>query len=163
VAAGGDISRVVTSLQPNLGIEIREERLSREGILSIDTRLVNNTPYAVVVEFPTITLSADPPRTPLTKRTVLKLDADYELLEDKVVTGYLPAGATTFHSVVLRLKDGAPHQGVSYQLRYGAETDQHVKGIIMKYLAGAVTDLKPSDVDSMTKKTFGWNGRVSAR
>ena len=99
----------------------------------------------------------------MSKRTSLKPDVDYELIDHKIVTGYLPAGADTQHNVAIHIKSSVPPQGVRYQVTFSVETDQHVKGIVMKYLVGSIPDLKPSDVDALTKKTFGWTRRVSVR
>lgn len=159
--ASGDLTRILTALQTSLGVEITKDSLSREGILSIDTRIVNKTAYAVVIDFPEISVSTDAPGTALSKRTTLKPDVDYELLDDRIVTGYLPSGGDTQHNVTVRLKGNVPPQGVSYRLTYSVETDKHVREIVMKYLAGAIGDLKPSDVDLLTRKTFSWVRRVA--
>jgi hypothetical protein len=157
-----DLGSLLTSLQPNLQVEIVSETLSAQGALDITLKLTNRGVATMNVSEHNLVLSLGPINVDSGQGRFLTPGKDYELVGNVVSTGYAPPGAVLKQAISVVLKGRMPPSPLYYVVGYTAETDRTIR-LIMRQSLGETLGAFGRDLDSLAKARFNIASVVERR
>jgi hypothetical protein len=157
-----DLGSLLTSLQPNLQVEITKERLSAGGSLDVSLLLTNKGTSTITVSGASLDVSFSPINADQRQGKFLVVGKDYEGLGNTATAGYTPPGAVLKHAINIRIKAPISEKMVYYVVTYKAESVPAVRAIMRQSL-GKTVGAFGQDLDSLAKATFFIASAVQSR